>query len=54
MRALWTVVLTGIFALVTWVMPAQAADLAHGAKVFAANCAACHAGGGTWWWQVSP
>ncbi|MEN9207862.1 MAG: c-type cytochrome [Gloeomargarita sp. GMQP_bins_120] len=45
MRALWTVVLTGIFALVTWVMPAQAADLAHGAKVFAANCAACHAGG---------
>ncbi|MCS6782148.1 MAG: c-type cytochrome [Gloeomargarita sp. SKYBB_i_bin120] len=45
MRALLTVVLTTVLALVTWVLPAQAADLAHGAKVFAANCAACHAGG---------
>lgn len=26
--------------------PAIAADLANGAKVFSANCAACHAGGG--------
>lgn len=26
--------------------PAFAADLAHGAKVFSANCAACHGGGG--------
>lgn len=26
--------------------PAWAADTANGAKVFAANCAACHSGGG--------
>lgn len=25
--------------------PAMAADLAHGAQVFSANCAACHMGG---------
>ncbi len=28
------------------VQPAIAADLANGAKVFGANCAACHIGGG--------
>ncbi|WAS05771.1 c-type cytochrome [Gloeomargaritales cyanobacterium VI4D9] len=43
------VVLTVLFAvgmmLGSWVMPAQAADIAHGGKVFGANCAACHAGG---------
>lgn len=27
------------------VLPAQAADLAEGAKLFGTNCAACHAGG---------
>lgn len=29
-----------------WNQPAIAADLANGAKVFSANCAACHVGGG--------
>ncbi|MEN9217146.1 MAG: c-type cytochrome [Gloeomargarita sp. HHBFW_bins_162] len=45
MRALLTVVLTLVLVVVGWVMPAQAADIAHGGKVFGANCAACHAGG---------
>ncbi|MEN9218694.1 MAG: c-type cytochrome [Gloeomargarita sp. DG_2_bins_126] len=45
MRALLTVVVTMVLVVVGWAMPAQAADLAHGAKVFGANCAACHAGG---------
>lgn len=41
-----------IFMLaVTWITfcfssPAYAADVANGAKVFSANCAACHVGGG--------
>ncbi|MFB2919113.1 MULTISPECIES: cytochrome c6 PetJ [Aerosakkonema] len=29
----------------TLTSPAQAADLANGAKVFSANCASCHMGG---------
>jgi cytochrome c6 len=31
---------------ITFAHPAMAADLALGAKVFSANCAACHMGGG--------
>lgn len=34
------------FALLFGSAPAFAADLASGAKVFSANCAACHIGGG--------
>ncbi len=45
MRAVLTVLLAMLVTLGGWTMPAQAADLAHGAKVFGANCAACHAGG---------
>ena len=41
--------LVGMFSLVLcWLAvatPANAADLAQGAQVFASNCAACHAGG---------
>lgn len=32
-------------AMFTLVSPALAADAASGAKIFSANCAACHAGG---------
>ncbi len=45
MRAVMTVLLAMVMVVITWGAPAQAADLAHGAKVFGANCAACHAGG---------
>lgn len=34
-----------IFVTIFVVTPAMAADLSNGAKVFSANCAACHAGG---------
>jgi cytochrome c6 len=37
--------LVSIVATVMFSMPAYAADAAAGAKVFTANCAACHAGG---------
>jgi cytochrome c6 len=33
-------------ALIGFAPASQAADLANGAKVFSANCAACHIGGG--------
>lgn len=33
------------FATLTFSSPALAGDTANGAKLFAANCAACHAGG---------
>lgn len=35
-----------LFAALSWVTPAMAADAAAGAAVFANNCAACHIGGG--------
>jgi cytochrome c6 len=37
-----------VLAVVTVIFnpPALAGDVAHGAKVFSANCAACHVGGG--------
>lgn len=40
---LFSAIVLGILSLTS---PAIAADLANGAKVFSANCAACHAGGG--------
>jgi cytochrome c6 len=33
-------------ALVLGAAPSHAADIAHGAQLFSANCAACHMGGG--------
>jgi cytochrome c6 len=33
-------------ALLFGTAPAFAADVAHGAQIFSANCAACHMGGG--------
>jgi cytochrome c6 len=33
-------------ALVLGAAPSYAADVAHGAQLFSANCAACHMGGG--------
>ena len=38
-------VVIAFVATVAFSMPAYAADAAAGAKVFSANCAACHAGG---------
>ena len=32
-------------AMFTFIAPAIAGDAASGAKIFSANCAACHAGG---------
>ena len=46
MKKLLTVVLLAIaFLTLTLGSPAFAADTANGAKVFSANCAACHMGG---------
>ncbi|MGA7937535.1 MAG: c-type cytochrome [Kovacikia sp.] len=47
MRTILSVITVAV-ALFTFAFsrPALAADLALGAKVFNANCAACHAGGG--------
>jgi len=46
MQRLFLILLGTIALWVSWVTtPAIAADLANGAKVFSANCAACHAGG---------
>jgi cytochrome c6 len=38
-------IVTVFVATLSFAMPAHASDVAEGAKVFAANCAACHAGG---------
>ena len=38
-------ILTVFAAMLSFAMPAYAADAEAGGKVFAANCAACHAGG---------
>lgn len=47
MKRLISLILLAI-TLVTlgFTRPALAADAANGAKIFSANCAACHAGGG--------
>jgi cytochrome c6 len=44
-RGLWVMVLT-LTVVFSFGGTAFAADLGNGAKVFAANCASCHVGGG--------
>lgn len=47
MKRLWSIlVIVGIVFNLCLSLPAIAADLGDGAKVFSANCAACHVGGG--------
>ncbi len=47
MRTFWVSLVSAIALLTTcFSTPAFAADIATGAKVFGANCAACHSGGG--------
>ena len=47
MKKLLSVVLIALAALTVFMgQPALAADAAAGAKIFSANCTACHAGGG--------
>lgn len=47
MKKLFSVLLSFVLVAVSFFgSPALAADLANGAKVFGANCAACHLGGG--------
>ena len=43
-KILSVLVLVVVFAI-TYTRPALAADTINGAKIFAANCAACHIGG---------
>ena len=44
-RLLSTLLVFLTAAMFTFATPALAGDAASGAKVFSANCAACHAGG---------
>lgn len=44
-RKIFVIVLAIVIFAATFTQPALAADLALGAKVFNANCAACHSGG---------
>ncbi|QZZ19006.1 c-type cytochrome [Leptothermofonsia sichuanensis E412] len=47
MRKIWSLIAVAIALLsFTLARPALAADIALGAKVFSANCAACHMAGG--------
>lgn len=46
MKKLIAIVFTVLLTVFAFGTPAWAGDAAAGAKVFAANCAACHAGGG--------
>lgn len=46
MKRLLSVVLIALAALTVFIGQPALADAAAGAKVFSANCAACHAGGG--------
>ena len=43
-KKVW-VTIVAIALMTVFSLPANAADIAAGAKVFSANCAACHAGG---------
>ena len=45
LKRLSVTVLSLAVALFVFVSPAWAGDAANGAKIFGANCAACHAGG---------
>ena len=44
-RLISTLLVFAAAAMLTFATPAMAGDAASGAKVFSANCAACHAGG---------
>lgn len=44
-RILSTLIVFLTAAMLTFATPAIAGDAASGAKIFSANCAACHAGG---------
>lgn len=51
MKTVWSAIALVAITLSLWLLPAlhgpaMAADIATGAKVFSANCAACHMGGG--------
>lgn len=46
MRKIIVILSWALALLIGLSSPADAADLATGAKVFSANCAACHVGGG--------
>lgn len=47
MKKLLAILALALVTLTTWLSgPVFAADIADGAKVFSANCAACHMGGG--------
>lgn len=47
MKTLLAILALALITLTTWLSgPVFAADLSDGAKVFSANCAACHMGGG--------
>ncbi len=46
MKKILSVILLGIAVFtIAFTSPARAADTANGAKIFSANCAACHMGG---------
>ncbi|MGH8002144.1 MAG: cytochrome c6 PetJ [Brasilonema sp.] len=44
-KLLLVILLIFTFTTLTFTRPAFAGDAANGAKIFSANCAACHAGG---------
>ncbi len=46
MRILLLILLLAIALEVTFIRPALAVDKSNGAKIFHANCASCHIGGG--------
>lgn len=45
MKKILSVLLLVVVFTITYTRPALAADTANGAKIFSANCAACHMGG---------
>lgn len=45
LRSQFFVLVLGLLLVVFPLAPAQAANLANGAKIFNANCSACHLGG---------
>lgn len=45
-RFIISLLVTVCLGLFAWTPSALAADIANGSKVFGANCAACHMGGG--------
>jgi cytochrome c6 len=45
MKKLIVLLLLVAITVFSFITPAWAGDIAHGAKIFTANCAACHMGG---------